>query len=386
MRVLQISKFYPPVSGGIESTVRALTEGLNGMGISTDVLCCNTRHATLFEQAVAGYQVTRAASLGRVLSTSVSMNLIGQTWSLCLDYDILHVHMPDPMAALALWAARGRLQQRHLVVHWHSDVVRQRRALKLYEPLQNWLLSRADAVVATSEAYAEASEVLRAWRGKVVVIPIGISDNLDSVTPAKVQAIRQRYHWRKIVFALGRFTYYKGFDVLVESARHLPPDCVVLIGGDGDPTLTARLQSASYALGLAGRVHFLGRIEESELPDYFSACDVFCLPSTERSEAFGVAQLEAMCMAKPVVSAEVPGSGVSWINQHGHTGLTVPVRDARALGAALNTLLGDAELGRRMGQYGRERFLAEFQAQLMAQRVLALYQNLKVGTAAPTRH
>ena len=232
MRLLQVSKFYWPVMGGIEKVAWELVEGLTRAGVATDVLCSHQRPETEVDQ-FPGYTVVRAASLGMLLSTSMAPEMLRHMRRMAADSDIVHVHMPDPMAAAAIWAVRpaGRL-----VVHWHSDVVRQRHAMKFYAPLQNWLLSRADAIVATSEPYAASSNALQAWRSKVEVIPIGISDNCAQGSSEKAAAIRQRFSHRRIVFALGRMTYYKGFEVLIEAAAALPDDCVVLIGGDGELT------------------------------------------------------------------------------------------------------------------------------------------------------
>jgi glycosyltransferase involved in cell wall biosynthesis len=327
-----------------------LTEGLNRAGVRTDVLCAHHLARGVQERAPSGYRIRRAGSLGQVLSTS---NVPSMPWHLARmahQADIVHLHMPDPMAAAAFWTVRPRAR---LVVHWHSDVIRQRRALKAYEPLQDWLLARADAVVATSPPYAESSAPLRRWRDKVAVVPIGISDNRGSACSQKAAAIRQRYRGRRLVFALGRMTYYKGFDVLVEAAAALSEHCAVLIGGDGE--LLDHYRTMVARRGLAGKVHLLGHILDDDLASHFEACDLFCMSSTVRAEAYGVAILEAMVMGKPVVATDIGGSGVPWVNRHGETGLNVPAGDAPALAAALNRLLDDDALRARMGAAARRR-------------------------------
>ncbi len=379
MKVLQVSKFYPPVMGGIESVAWELTEALNRAGVPTDVLCSSHRARTVNERAPAGYSIVRAGTLGTVLSTSIAPPMAGLLRRMAANADVVHVHMPDPMAAAAFWWARPRAA---LVVHWHSDVVRQRLALRLYEPLQNWLLQRADAIVATSPPYAEASAPLRRWRDKIAVIPIGISDNRPEACSVKASALRARFGGRRIVFALGRMTYYKGFDVLIEAAGALPPDCVVLVGGDGELLSTYRAQVA--ARGLEDRIHFLGHVRDADLASHFEACDVFCMPSTVRAEAYGVAMLEAMVMGKPIVATDIAGSGVPWVNVHGRTGLNVPVREPAALARTLTQLLGDDALRARLGDGARHRYEAEFNAALMTQRMLDLYRRVTASSNPPT--
>ncbi len=371
MRILQISKFYPPVMGGIESVAFELTEGMNRRGYATDVLCAHTEVRGRTDRASNGYSVTRAGSLGRLLSTSMSPALLLHARRLVQGYDIVHVQVPDPMANLALWFARPRGK---LVVHWHSDIVNQRRALKLYAPLQRWMLERANTIIATSPPYADSSPWLRPWLDKVAIIPNGISANPMRDSGEQAKAVRRRFDGRRIVFSLGRMTYYKGFDVLIEAAARLPHDAVVVVGGGGELLETHRRKAAER--GVSEKIHFVGRIADGDLPAYYQAASVFCLPSTVRTEAFGVVLLEAMSMGKPLVTANIPGSGVPWVNQHGRTGLTVPVGDDRSLAAALAHILRDDMLARTFGQAAHARFLEHFTADTMVASTLDLYRRL----------
>jgi len=190
VRVLQLSKFYPPVMGGIESVAWELTEGLNRAGHRTDVLCSHQQWQGTHERSPSGYDIWRAGSMGRLLSTSIAPPMVSLLARLVHPVDVLHVHMPDPMAAIALWLVRPACK---VVVHWHSDVVRQRTAMHLYEPLQQWVLARADAIIATSPPYVDSSDALQAWRGKVRCVPIGISDNRPKACTEKAAALRQQF-------------------------------------------------------------------------------------------------------------------------------------------------------------------------------------------------
>lgn len=370
--VLQISKFYKPVTGGIERVAWELAEGLGRIGLRSDVLCSNQHRQTVVDRQPSGYDVVRAGSLGLMLSTSMAPAMVRELRRLIAGHSLIHVHMPDPMAALAVCFARPGVP---VVVHWHSDVIRQRRAMKLYEPLQTWLLRRADAIIATSQAYAESSQPLQPWRAKVSVIPIGISDDRRPTDAAAGEALRQRYGGRRIVFALGRMAYYKGFDVLIRAAAALPDDTVVLIGGDGEMLPRLRAQVANE--GLAHKVRLLGHVQDGELNGYFHACDVFCMSSTVRAEAYGVVLLEAMLMGKPIIATDITGSGVPWVNRHGETGYNVPVGQPDELARLLSALLADESLRLRMGQAARERYVREFDATLMTRQVTDLYRQLK---------
>ena len=377
MKVLQLSKFYPPAHGGIEAVARDLSAGLVAQGVQVEVLCAHHKLRHVEERDALGVRITRVASFGLFLSTSMAPLL---PWLLRRRQqqsdrapDIIHVHMPDPLAALAVWFARP---QARVVLHWHSDVVRQRLSMALYRPLQRWLLARADAVIATSPAYAQSSPVLRDWLYKVVVIPLG-APQPQPTTPQAVAGVRRRYGDRRMVLALGRMTYYKGYEVLIDAAALLPPEVVVVVGGAGDRLAHYRQLAAQR--GLAERVRFVGRLPAHRVEAYFAAAEVFVQASTVRAEAFGVAVLEAMARGTPVVSTQIEGSGLPWLNQHGVTGLKVPPGQAPALAQAIQTLLDDAALRQRLGAAGQARWALHFSTETMCVATLALYRRLLAG-------
>jgi rhamnosyl/mannosyltransferase len=135
------------------------------------------------------------------------------------------------------------------------------------------------------------------------------------------------------------------------------------------------LREMARELGIQGRTHFMGRVTPEEAVALLHAAAVFVLPSHLRSEAFGLCQIEAMACGLPVVSTDLP-TGVPEVNRHGETGLIVPPGDARALAAAIKRLLDDPELRARLGEGGRRRARENYRAELMAQRVSAIYREV----------
>ncbi|MCD0420822.1 glycosyltransferase [Rubrivivax sp. JA1024] len=379
MKVLQVSKFYPPDHGGIEAVARDLSAGFVRHGLDVEVLCASKSREHVDEFDTLGVRITRAASWGIWLSTSMAPALVRELVARRCEHDIVHVHMPDPLAALAVWMARPRGK---VVLHWHSDVVRQRVARHVYGPLERWLLARADAVIATSVPYAESSPRLRQVRPKVHVIPLG-APAPHPPDPKRVARLRDRHPGRRIVFALGRMTYYKGWEVLIEAASALPDDVLVVVGGGGKVGL-AQYRGQVQAAGLEQRVLFTGPLSAEDVEAWFELAEVFCMPSTVRAEAFGVAALEAMARGVPVVAADIPGSGLGWVVRHERSGLKVPVRDPAALAAALRRLLDDAALRARLGAGGHERWAAHFSAETMADHTVALYRRLLDSPAPHT--
>ena len=202
------------------------------------------------------------------------------------EYDIIHIHHPDPMACLALFLSGYKGP---VVLHWHSDILKQKMLLKLYSPLQNWLLRRAKVIVGTTPVYVQESPFLENIQRKVISVPIGI-DEMKPV-PGRVAQIKERYAGKKIIFSLGRLVEYKGYEYLIKASQKLNDDYIILIGGKGP--LQEYLQSLIDELGVRKKVKLLGFIDDKDLPDYFGACDLFCLSSIWKTEAFGIVQIEA---------------------------------------------------------------------------------------------
>jgi rhamnosyl/mannosyltransferase len=358
--------------GGIENHLYTLCNELKPH-VSTEVVVSNTAPHTVHE-SVEGISVTRCGELAHLASVSLC-----PTMPLALsrrDYSIVHVHFSNPMGELSYLASRKPRPHR-LVVTYHSDIVRQARLAKLYAPFLHAVLARADAIVCTSPNYLECSETLLEYRAKCRVIPYGIDLAQFSLTPevkARAKAIRDRYPG-PLLLGIGRLIYYKGFEYAIRAMRQI--DARLLIVGEGP--LRGSLESLARSTGVADRVHFVGNVHNRDIAPYHHATDLFVFPSTVRSEAFGIVQLEAMACARPVVNTFVPGSGVSFVSRHEETGLTVEPRDPAALARAVNELLADPERRARMGEAGRRRVEQEFDKRVMAERILALYRELSTS-------
>jgi glycosyltransferase involved in cell wall biosynthesis len=370
MRVLHLSKFYPPVRGGIESVTHTLVTEMSARGLVADVLCSNTCFKTERSNGKFGECITRAASFGRLLSTSVAPIFVYELWKIRKTYDIIHVQMPDPLSCLALLIVRPNVP---IVLHWQSDVVKQRWALKLYSLFQSALLKRANHIIATSQAYADASPSLLKNKDKTSIIPIGIPDR-KAAELNRTFEYEKIINGKKLVFSLGRMTYYKGFHNLIKAAKYLDEDCVVVLGGEGE--LLNNYRRLIKEQGLTDKVHLIGEIPDDVAQWFFEKCDVFCLPSTFRSEAFGVVIVEAMVASRPVVATTIEGSGVPWVNQDGETGYNVPINSPQLIANAINKLLLDSNLRMQMGEAARQRYLFHFSSHKMVDSIVELYTSL----------
>ena len=344
---------------------------LNENGITTDVLCSNVTSETKIEN-VNNYKVVKAGSLGVVASTSISPSLIKCFKEISHDYDIVHIHHPNPTANIALMFSgfKGKV-----VLHWHSDIIRQKFLLKFYKPFLLWMLRRSDKIIATSPPYAEHSNFLKDFKKKIEIIPFGLNtDKMKDINKDLVIKIKERYSDKKIIFSLGRLIYYKGFEYLIESARYLPDNFVVLIGGIGN--LKEKLKLLIKNNKLTEKVFLLESITYEEKLSYFEVCDLFVLPSIERSEAFGIVQIEAMYFKKPIVSTNIIGSGVSWVNQNGISGCVVEPKNPSKLAEAIIKILSNKSIYNNFSVNAYKRFIDNFHIDMTLKRMVRVYNEL----------
>ena len=381
MKVLQLGKFYP-IRGGVEKVMWDLTRGLSERGIPCDMLCATLKSDPVDPPDQPRCRITpegkeiRFNDFGRVIcvpalakkaATMLSPSMVRWLRRHAAEYDIIHVHHPDPMAALALRLSgyRGRV-----ILHWHSDILSQKILLAFYRPLQSWLIRRAEKIVGTTPVYVRESPALRKVQDKVCYVPIGIQAVRFEENAAI--SLRNRYPGKKIVVSLGRLIPYKGYDVLIDAAARLGGDYQVLIGGKGP--LQDSLQARLDALGLHGQVRLLGYVPDEMVPALYGACDVFVLSSVMKTEAFGIVQIEAMSCGRPVVATRIPASGVSWVNEDGVSGLNVEPGDPQALADAIRRICDDPQTWQRYAEGARKRFDRLFTAQMMIDKMTDIYE------------
>ena len=136
------------------------------------------------------------------------------------------------------------------------------------------------------------------------------------------------------------------------------------------------LEQQIHESGLEHKVMLLGFIDENVLPALYHACDIFCLSSIQKTEAFGIAQIEAMSCAKPIIATNIPGSGVSWVNANGVSGLNVEPGNAREIANAIIKVLSDENVYRSFSENSYRRYRSMFTEEKMIDNCFALYEKL----------
>jgi rhamnosyl/mannosyltransferase len=367
MRVLHFYKTYFPDSvGGVEQVIRQMCVGTGRLGITNQVLSLS-RDRRLEPFDYEGHTVHRVPLNFEVASNAVSVQAIGKLARMAAEADVVHYHFPWPFMDMAHFLARI---DKPTVVTYHSDIVRQKALLKLYQPLKHRFLESVDTIVATSPNYLASSAVLDRYRDKTRVITFGLD---KSSYPEPDQA--RLDHWRarvgpKFFLFVGVLRYYKGLHILLDAVAGT--DYPVVIVGAGP--IEAELKAHAKRLGLK-RVQFVGAVDDLDKAALLKLCYAVPFPSHLRSEAFGISLLEGAMYGKPMISSEI-GTGTTYINVHGETGLVVPPSDHEALRAAMQQLWNDPQMAQEMGQRAEARYWQLFTSAQMADNYARLYQEL----------
>ncbi|RWG80121.1 MAG: glycosyltransferase [Mesorhizobium sp.] len=368
MKVLHFFKTYWPDSfGGVERTIHAIAQSTARQGIETEVLSLS-RAPNENTKRLDDHMARKARLDFELASTGFSREVFRKFRAASAEADLIHYHFPWPlMDVVHFQSGHGK----PAVVTYHSDIVKQRLILPFYRPLMMRFLGDVDAIVATSPNYLDSSPVLGAFRAKSKVIPIGIDEGAypppgeadDSWCRATVP--------EPFLLFVGVLRYYKGLDVLIHAAGQAR--CKIVIAGSGPIERELRQQAATLR---RDNVLFLGEVAEPRKMALLHNCRGLVFPSNQRSEAYGVSLVEAAMCGKPMISCEI-GTGTSYVNKAGQTGLVVPPSDPAQLAEAINRLIDQPTEAADWGQAARDRYARLFTADRMGKSYAELYRQLE---------
>lgn len=381
MKILHIGKYYPPFSGGIENFMGNLLPLLASENTQVHALVHNHELSlTASEQLYHQVKVIRIPSYGRILFAPVS-----PLFPFYLNHeiksfqpDIIHIHMPNTSAFWLLMLPSAK--KIPWIIHWHSDVVNTHLgrvfslAYRAYKPFEQLLLKKSKSIIATSPHYLKSSPALKKWQQKTQIIPLGIDLQIPVLTQQSLIEAKQFWGDAKYkLLAIGRLTYYKGHQYLIEAMKNTDQGKLIIIGhGEEHGRLTRLINK----LALNQQVILAGKLDDNLLHALLSSCDIFCLPSIERTEAFGLVLLEAMSHSRPLLVSNIPGSGMTWVCQDQKTGLFSTPMDSHDINQKIQQLLDHKDKQAEYGKKGYERLKHEFSLESVTKKTLALYHQI----------
>ncbi len=363
MPSLLVTNDFPPKHGGIQSYLYELWRRLPAE--ETTVLTTPFGGAAEFD-AEQEFRIERT----REPVLLPRPGLAGRIDALAREVDAAVVFL-DPTLPLGLVNRRLHAAPTVIVVHGSELTVPGR--LPGSRQLAGSVLRRAAGVVAAG-TYPAREAVHAAGRTLpgVVIPPCIDPHRFEPLDESSRAAARRRFGLdpdRPLVLGLSRLVPRKGFDVLLAAVADLPDVSVAIAGAGRD---RRRLERVAARAGVADRAHFLGRVPDPALPELFACADVFSMLCRERwggleVEGFGIVFVEAAAAGVPSVAGRSGGSHEAVAD--GETGFVIDPRSVSEARAALERLLQDDALRRKMGAEARRRATDEWSYDRLAQRL-----------------
>jgi glycosyltransferase involved in cell wall biosynthesis len=255
---------------------------------------------------------------------------------------------------------------------------------KIFTPIRMRLvLNRADAIITVSRNLAES--IIKSYNvpsQKMHVIHNGVDTTV--FRPLRNQGFELKRQLgiedRKVILYVGNLSNRKGLTYLLEAAvtilKKIKDACFLIIGGSpkwlGTDVYEEELLTSIKAKGIEDSFLLLGTKPYLELPQYYSAADIFVLPSLY--EPFGKVVIEAMACQTPVIASRV--GGIPEIVEEGVTGLLVNPGNSKELAHKILTLIQDTSSLSSMGRQGRNAVKNKFSWKKAAEKNLSLYRNI----------
>ena len=370
MKILHLTKYFPPTYGGIENQAKYICDYLHEKKIKTTVLAFGKKNSI----KSTNYKIFEVKPFFTILSQPFSIKYFFLAKKIFNQNDIIHFHYPNIMGLLVCFFF---LKKKKLIIHWHSDIINQKYINLLFYPIEKNLIKRASKIIFTSKIYSKRFKYYKQYKKKIKVINCGshdLSKEFDRRKELKKKflKIKKKYENFNIIYSIGRLVKYKGYKYLIKSSTHLDKNTKIIIAGDGKEY--SDLQKLIKRQNLNNKVFLIKKISYTDHLIYLKLCKVFCLPSISKNEAFGVALIEAMSFSKPLVSTNIDGSGIKFVNLNNLTGYVVPVKNSTKLGKRLFELINSKFINKHFSKNSKIRFQKLFTSIMMVRKFYKMYE------------
>ena len=370
MKNLKVLHFYKTSlldsHGGVEKFIDTLCKGTYDLGVENIFFTLRKKYINK-EIKLKKYTIVNAKQDFYFLSTGFSISAFFEFKKLTKEVDIIHYHFPNPFADILHFISGNK---KPFLITYHSDIIKHSYLLFIYKFLMNKFFRKSKNIVLTSQNYFKSSIYLNRYKNKVRVIPLGIDLNTYPKINERIICYYKQQFKEPFFLFVGALRYYKGLEFALKAIANT--NFKFVIAGDGDNK--SKLVKLANTLNL-DNVTFLGDISEEEKVCLLALCKCFLFPSNKRSEAFGIALLEAAAFGKPMISCDI-GTGTSFVNIHNETGLVIKPNSALEIRKAMNFIISNPEISELMGLNSKKRYLNLFTAEKQAKNYLEIYKEI----------
>jgi rhamnosyl/mannosyltransferase len=303
-----------------------------------------------------------------VFSNPFSFDFLFSFKKICENTDILHFHFPWPTAELL---ALFHTIRKPSLVTFHCDIHKIKLLKRVYLPFVKLYLKKIDKICISSKSLLNTTPYLDPFREKIEEVSYFINEkrfsNLPDPNPDIIEFTKKIKNYALFV---GVLRWYKGLDILMEAAKKVDDDIVIV----GKGALYDRLESRIKHENLKN-VHLIGFQSDHDLKFLIEKSRLIVLPSIKPAEAFGQILLEGLYFSKPLISTEL-GTGTSLVNRHDYTGLVVEPGCSDSLARAMNRILRDDGLCEKFSKNAFQHYLDNFTAAVQGDKYIRIYRSL----------
>jgi glycosyltransferase involved in cell wall biosynthesis len=350
MKILIVTPYYYPYTSGITRYVQELAENLSYRNHEISVLTYKHDKNLKEYEIINKVKVFRTSFIFKYNRGVFSPFFIIKFIFMMRNYDVINIHAPLP--EIGLISILSFLFRKKLVITYHCDFITKYRIFsKLLEPLYLGSLRIATKIskriIVNSFEYAKNSFIKKRIFKTVEIFP---PINIKKFRKTNPNNFRKKYGIspkEKIIGFVGRLTFEKGLNYLISAIPEINKKIknvkVVIVGGGEKEIAGGKSESVrNKILGMINHlkinnVILTGFLDDKSLIDFYSACDVFVLPSINPMESFGMVQVEAMFCGVPVVTSNLYGVNLP-IKLTG-MGLLFTPGDSKQLAKAIMTIL-----------------------------------------------
>lgn len=389
MKVIIVAPYFYPRVGGVEVYTVNIARQLKAIGWEVAIVTTGKR-STSAPASVDGMPVHRLHTLVRISNTP-----IGLGWRRRLrrifeteQPDLINAHTPVPYLADMAQRESGAIP---FVLTYHNDLAKDSMLTSAVVRLAHLTLirrtlNRSTRIIGTSAFYVRESPYLQRHRPKIRLVPPGVDVSRFNPGVQVSAKMLRRFSGQRVILFVGSISksqQHKGLGVLIDAFGKINsdhPDTRLVIIGMGDGA--EMYKSKAAGAGVLDKVEFTGYVDDDELAQYYRLATVFAMPSTNRSEGFGMTYIEASAAGTPVIGCSV--GGVSYAIKQDETGLLAEPNSVESLCRTLLRILEDPELASRLGEAGAERAAREFAWPLVGQSTSEIFSEVCEGCGSNT--
>lgn len=358
MRVLQLSKFYPPYKGGIELVAKMVTKSHIQLGDQVKIISFGDSTKNYIGEF--GEEVSQVKTHLNLLSTPMNFSKIFFILN-CIEshqFDIIYIHLPNPFMHLISKMIKNLSVNTKIIGIYHSDIINQKILKNIYNSYFISTSNHYDKFMVSSDNLWKFSSTLKY-----------VDVNKKSVIPFCTDESREykyKENFTGKLLAIGRFVPYKGFEFLIKAINNTKYELTII--GDG-PELNKLKKIA------AKNIIFLGRASEEEKTKQLAQNDLLVMSSLNKSEAYGMIIVEAFEVAMPVIAPNID-SGVTYLCAHEERGLVYTIADAQSLLKSLGEIDNHPDHYRKYSKNARSFFDEKLSFEVFKANISQLTNNL----------